>query len=182
MDKRVKCFWTEPTGFGAIHLRRYAIFDGVLESASRRVEDSALSVTCGDRGRTVAAPEWDPSDPRWPEVSDRGFKFKNDARSVVMCREYHRRPDTGEEWLRDELPPGAMYDAYWMPSLWRGADGVSLTVVLPDGKHWHIDGSSEDGGGWTREGPLITVTVRPSIVSGETYHGHLTSGWLEPCD
>ena len=94
----------------------------------------------------------------------------------------HRLPDGSEVWHRD-LPPGALFDSWWMPEGWK-TGGEALTLVLPDLRPWNMDGPASSGGRWTRTGTPPKVTARPSILSGEgpsSYHGWLTDGVLTVC-
>lgn len=110
----------------------------------------------------------------------------------------YRRPNTGEEWARHELPPGAMFDAFWMPAAWRGTDGISLVVILPTGHGWYVDSEAanctrpgEPHHCWVRHGDPRTepVTVDKNgdtcaagagSIAVEGYHGFLRDGILTP--
>lgn len=73
-----------------------------------------------------------------------------------------------------------MWAVWWIPKgdSWTGPDGLCLSVCLPDGTHWMIDGpSSSDGPGWERSGTPPLITARPSILTRQ-YHGWLTDGVL----
>lgn len=86
-----------------------------------------------DLGRMTAA-EWDAGDD-WKKARKChcGLPSKLDTRSGSRI---YRRADTGEEiGGRKNLPPGACFEAGWR----KGPDGRPLTVVCPDGHHWHID-------------------------------------------
>jgi hypothetical protein len=82
-----------------------------------------------------------------------------------------------------------MWDAHWMPDVYKGHDGMALCVRLPNLHDWLIDGPSYDGRdrgpGWTRTGIPPRVTARPSIFSNQgapyPWHGFLTDGVLEEC-
>lgn len=80
--------------------------------------------------------------------------------------------------------PGAMFDAFWLPEAWRGADGLGLTVKLPGGGVWHIDSEANGGGHWSRSGVPPMITATPSIWSHANagppseYHGFLQAGKL----
>lgn len=106
-----------------------------------------------------------------------------------------RRVDTGEEMFLADAPPGAMWDAYWMPSAMRQADGRYLVVKLPNGHDWSIDSRASNCGRpdddahqcWVRHGEPPDITVDKngdtcdagagSILSGD-YHGFLRDGYL----
>jgi hypothetical protein len=65
---------------------------------------------------------------------------------------------------------------------YRGPDGRTLIVRLPDRRDWIIDGPSSNGNGWTRTGLPEdgTLDVNPSILTPE-YHGFLRNGALVNC-
>lgn len=115
-----------------------------------------------------------------------------------------RRVDTGEEFDYRDLPPGAMWDAHWMPTAKRSIDGRCLVVKLPNGQEWVIDSQASncDRRGeahdcWCRHGepPHVTVDKLPepgrstcsagagSVGSGrgdQHWHGFLRNGELMP--
>jgi hypothetical protein len=130
----------------------------------------------------------------------------------------YRRADTGElVTLRDHdpdktapagrllgavappptAPPGASWDAWWMPASWRGPDGIALMVRCPNGHDWHVDGEASNCTRkgdrahkcWVRHGDArqCAVTVDKngetcaagggSIQAGD-YHGFMVAGVL----
>ena len=109
-----------------------------------------------------------------------------------------RLPD-GREFVSSELPPGTVRD---VSSIWdgypKGADGLSIIVVLPNGDHWNVDSRASNctlphdnvHRCWCRHGdPRATrglhvdkvgVTCAAgagSIMSGG-WHGFLHQGYL----
>src|SRR5207302_3339659 len=128
------------------------------------------------------------------------YRFADDDEWQVWTEALYRRPDTGEEWTMQRLPAGAMFDATWRHDTkgWVGPDGMSLTVVLPQGYQdsrsamWCVDGPASGGGqlkfgAWSRTGdPKAnppTVSATPSINAGTAgeaghYHGFLTKRTL----
>lgn len=180
------CFLVERTGRARQHLRRYAAGpcpampgEHGYHNALARVEDGSLLVT--PEGYIGApSPEEYADDARWPVTCACGYVFAPGDIRQVHLEELWRNPGSGEELVRDDFPAGAMYDSWWLP--WKGPDGVSLTVVLPDGTHWPVDGP--EGGGsnrpWTRTGTPPQVTADPSIRT-PNYHGWLRDGVLRPC-
>lgn len=102
----------------------------------------------------------------------------------------------GREVDGENLPAGAMWFADWYP--WKGPDGHSLVVKLPNGHHWLVDNRASNctmkdddvHRCWVRHGepPNITVDKKGhtckagggSIWSGD-WHGFLRNGRLEEC-
>jgi hypothetical protein len=140
---RIKTFWCEPADRARESLRRYTSHDkkcgerGYHNAITVIAEiDFPLSDCNGDSTRP-----FDRSDLRWPmKCEDCDYVFQpGDERQHNIDRLY-RRGDTGELHMCHELPAGAMYDATWLRDFgYVGADGIALTVVLPDGTHWHVD-------------------------------------------
>lgn len=155
--------------------------------------------------RTITDPEqddqldWDRQ--TWPRscpACGRIFDFDHadlPTRSSTTSRQY-RNTATGEVARTSrELPPGALYDAYWWHGIRKGPDGRSLVCVLPNGHHWHIDSRASNCGRpdddehrcWVRHGepPAIHVDKNGntcpagagSIQSGD-WHGFLHHGVL----
>lgn len=181
----VTCFLIEATSREQQHLRRYA--DGPCPGNPGPYSyHNAMTHYVGDAPSIVSpegyrsAPEApDSSDPRWPTKCDKcDYHFKPEDNRQVFTLEWYMRPDTGERFLMRSLPPGAMYDSWWMSS--KGPDGKCWTVILPDGNEWMIDGPSASGGHWTRSGTAPRLTANPSILTPK-YHGWLREGVLVPC-
>lgn len=106
-----------------------------------------------------------------------------------------RNPATGlvTRWPWQH-PHGALW---WSPF---NADGLpdlpphwrkdrALWVYLPggpfciDGPSYHWDGAAGHmvyGEGWTRSGEPPRITVSPSIVIGDEWHGHIRDGHFDP--
>jgi hypothetical protein len=127
----------------------------------------------------------DNEDTRWPkkcEHCDYAFQA-GDARQQNWELLYKLLDGSLAE-LR-HVPAGAMWNAYWMGNFGRGPDGLCLTVMLPNGIAWCIDGLSRNadgsrGSAWTRSGAPPNVTASPSILAGN-YHGWLRNGELVEC-
>jgi hypothetical protein len=117
-------------------------------------------------------------------------------------RTIYRRPDTGEVFNKEKLPPGACYDANWLRrhSAWCGEDGRSLHVVLPDGHHWNIDGQATNCTKpdddvhkcWVRHGKPEdgtlhvdkngkTCSAGAGSIATSKWHGFLHNGELTVC-
>lgn len=107
----------------------------------------------------------------------------------------------------EDAPIGAMWDAYWMPDVWKGADGKSIQVNLPpDGHNWSIDGvasncdkkDDRDHRCWVRHGVPPVLTVDKDVINQPAsalttcgagagsiqttqWHGFLRNGELVEC-
>jgi hypothetical protein len=210
--------WLEPTDRVAVGLRRYRssssggtgftcetgyhsalVFVGQAPAVYRQTEDGRVLDS------RAATPHDDPS---WPAACGCGYTF-TDADVWQDWQELiYRRADTGAEvTLRHRhptdaggpapAPPGAMWDAWWMPQSWRGPDGIALTVRLPNGRDWMVDAEASNCTRkgdrshkcWVRHGDPRTGTVHVdkdgdtcaagagSIQAGD-YHGFLQLGFL----
>jgi hypothetical protein len=206
--RRIPVFWTERNGRVEVLLRRW------VEGSQGQCPVNGFHTNFHPIGQepevgqtaTILAPDhpWR-DDPRWPDACDCGREFGPDDPRQMYYESIYVCPATGQTWWQRQLPAGAMYDSPWYP--WKGADGISLTVVCPpDGAHntWQVDGPARKDGeethpapAWQRTGdprahpPVIDVT--PSIEIGFTvdengkhvaggpnyYHGHLRHGALE---
>lgn len=195
------CFWIEPSGLQLTYLRRYVYresreccgpdgYHHAMVFLDRREEVRGID-------GVVEAQHHDLDDPRWPtqcEACD--YRFTDEDPKQLFGRSLYRSDDGVVETL-EVWQPGAMYDAEWLP--WKGYDGRSLEVKLPNGRWWNIDGwatnctkpEDRDHRCWVRHGevPLLTVDKdgltcaagAGSIASGEGenhYHGFLQNGVL----
>lgn len=191
MGNKVVCFWCEPADSAQESLRRFVYSSKVGTLCTARWGYHNASVIVGDvpwakehNGEGLMADEKKRLDPLWPKACACGYVFEESDEWQHNFERYYRRADTGALILLREPPAGAMWDAYWMGEGFRGPDGKSLTVVLPDGTPWNVDGPSRNNGvlgpGWKRTGAVPKVTARPSILT-PGYHGFLTDGVLESC-
>lgn len=105
----VQTFWVEPTDEVELTLRRFETNGNTCPDPVWTHHRATLKI-----GRAIAGKD-------------------------VDQEQVYRRPDTGEEWTYDTLPPGAMFDAWWLPDVWKGADGIGLVVICPDGRDHHND-------------------------------------------
>lgn len=152
------------------------------------------SIVVADREPFVSAWEGDgtqapdKTDSRWPSACACGYAFAPEDAWQVNRDRLYRDPRDGGVYPSHKLPPGAMRLIDW-DSLWKGPDGQTLIVTLPDGTDWVPDGiannaKNPDGTyrlpGWTRTGVPPLVTCTPSIRSPH-YHGFLTNGVLRAC-
>lgn len=189
------CFWLEPTEDVEIHLRRYAGgYGSNCCSASGYGYHNQSAIA--ERGHqhsypTVHGDVWPHNDPRWPTACVCGYVFQPADKWQFNPDQLYRRLDTGERVTMAAAPAGAMVDTYWQArhSLYRKhADGIMLSVKLPDSTWWCVDGPAyvngvAQPGGWTRSGAAPLVSATPSIrIGGDgcpmTYHGFLTNGVL----
>ena len=183
-----QCFMLEPTLRGRRALRRFTwssetqcpVYPNWGHDASTPIEDGDMHrnpagyFDCDDKN----VPH---DDPRWPTQCACGYQFADSDQWQVSVNQIYRAEDGREFTIHpsraDQAPAGAMWRSEWLEPHMAGPDGISLTMVLPDGHHWTIDGPSTSGGGWTRTGTPPMITVRPSILTPH-YHGWLTDGVL----
>ena len=130
-----------------------------------------------------SVPEWTRhrDDPRWPRRCDFcDYEFSERDERLLFFRRLYRDPE-GEEIILDDAPPGAMWDAWWLGTEFRGRDGFHLAVMTPGGP-WYVDGRSPVTGlHWKRVGTPPNVTVRPSNFIPGRYHGWIDEGMLIEC-
>jgi hypothetical protein len=203
-------FWLEPTGRQRVALRRYVADHptgaytcvGGWHQAVRWTGEE-IDEVFNEHGYTDPPPAPAHDDPRWPTECDQGcgYRFTEQDHWQPWGESLYRRTDTGElrvlhsTMCPPDVPtaePGASWDARWMGDIYRGSDGICLTVRCPrpDGSpgiphDWPVDGPSSSGGRWTRTGDprAAQVTAGPSIAIGDPdqpghYHGHLRAGVL----
>lgn len=202
MTERVKVFFVEPTDRVKISLRRFSW------STKHECESSNLSycnavVPIGEAqaiyssdGYLKEQPMVSHEDPRWPKrcsACARPFDEKDPWQ--VWQDHVYIDIQTGRCWPLRELPPGACYDAHWYP--WKGPDGRSLTVILPDGTPWCIDGRANNctmpkddvHKCWVRHGKPEDGTLHidkagntcaagAGSIATPKYHGFLHNGYL----
>lgn len=141
------------------------------------------------------SPGWDAA----PKTCACGYAFTKDDSRVGHGKPFWRRRDTGEV-IKGKLPPGALYVNEPMKRQdgweYKGADGLNVVCVLPNGNHWWIDSRASNCTKkddivhrcWVRHGTLdgmvhvdkngnTCAAGGGSIVSGN-YHGFLHQGVL----
>jgi hypothetical protein len=196
-EGEVVCFLLVPTSKALRILRRYRGTDPDPSSrcpSPHGYHDASVTSRVvnvhRDRGGSIRAipDRRRPGDPPWPAACECGYVFRvQDHRQVHEWLLWERADDrTIRYTLRaggdtDVAPPGAMWDATWMPSSFRGPDGHAWTVRCPNWLDWPIDAVATGGGRWTRTGEAPNLTVNPSINIGSDlnrYHGFLTGGSL----
>lgn len=200
----VKCFLIVPTNLAWVRLRRFSHAD---EVNNHYHDASSLIGTCdhwkkydddegqeGDWHYADNKPDVPHDDPRWPTHCECGYQFTPDDNWQVNTDAIFRRTDNDQAVSLRDAPPGAMYDAEWLPeSFGVGEDGRRLYVVCPSGVTWFIDGHAsnctmpEDNihKCWVRHGEVPNITVDKngvtcaagggSIIAGN-YHGFLRDG------
>jgi hypothetical protein len=209
----IQCFVIEPTGRAEYWLHRSTNYtdaqgnkipERVCPKSSyggghfARALAGIVSIYQDEEGLWRVPPDDDEglpdhSDPRWPQECKCGYRFQESDGWSAGTQTLYRRPAAGQEFKIRDAPPGAMWYADWMklskdqqyegPGKFIGPDGHCLSVMLPDGQDWIVDGPASNGPGWTRTGTPPNVTATPSI--GRTredgswiYHGWLRDGKL----
>jgi hypothetical protein len=183
----IQCFWLEETDAVARFLRRYSRANDCpghgYHNAMTRIEDDVARA--GEMidltpGRSVDAFV---ADDRWPSKCEHCARpFIVDEEWQVFSERIYRRADNGELVTLRDVPPGAMWNAWWIGhrSEMPKPDEIRLMVKTPDGD-WYVDGKASNGPGWTRTGDPranpSTVTATPSIAM-QKYHGWLRDGRL----
>lgn len=183
----IQCFMLTPTDRVKRFLRRYVVNDDNkcsvngygFHSAAVQIEDGPAIIN-EDGGISTDPSHWPQTDPRWPKECACGYVFNNLDHWQLFFNLIYAAPD-GQEYTLKEAPPGAMFYSDWFKPNWVGPDGESLSVQLPDGHAWAIDGPSKKGGRWVRTGVPPQITVTPSILVEGKYHGNLIDGKLVEC-
>lgn len=194
----VRCFLIEPTKSLRVYLRRYSLGS----SCPGRMSYHNISVPFedyDDNGAPLVIRDAEkPLDLSiWPKACACGYEFTDQDEAQLFPERIYKRTDTGEEFSLRDAAPGAMWSCEWAlvegSNAFRGPDGQSLCVRLPNGNDWMIDGPASNctmkddaqHKCWVRHGipPLITVgkdghtcsAGAGSIQSG-SYHGFLRNG------
>jgi hypothetical protein len=198
----IKCFLLERTNIQRVYIRRYSNKRDVCTApGSYGYHDSKILLTeCPaiyddeakimlDHG--IAKPPVD--DPRWPIACKCGYEFNDNDNRRLLSHELYKRQDTGELYMLRDAPPGAMWNSWWVEN--DNPDGQYLTVKLPTGHEWYIDGEASNctmkddtiHRCWVRHGIAPNITVDKNgntcqagggsiMVPG--YHGFLRDGYL----
>jgi hypothetical protein len=205
-----KCFYIKTLDIGKVSLRRYASSDQKkcpnhwLHDAQVHIFDEAL--TFDENGSYNGTPKSGPvphEDPRWPIKCDHcDYLFEAGDNWQTRIERYYVDDQGVKYTLHEDLPIGAMYDAYWLRDRgydeWTGPDGLCLHVKTPGGI-WNIDSRAsnctmkDDNAHrcWVRHGSplnpgeiihvdkngLTCQAGAGSIVCGN-YHGFLHNGYL----
>jgi hypothetical protein len=151
----VACFYLEPTFRARRGLRRYVsgAYPDIPPCPTRFKYHNALvwideiAAPIGADGivqyaEGVTRVEPFLADPRWPSACACGYVFDERAEFQIFTDQIYRRTDTGELTTLRDAGPGAIWNAAWLSdwSHYRGPDGRSLVVRLPNGHDWQIDG------------------------------------------
>ena len=197
-------FWIEPTEHARAGLRRYARSMGSggwtcdVGWHEAKVWVGQEDAVFDQGGRFLVQPQTTPhNDQLWPRVCERdcGYVFtEDDPWQELRELLYQRAVAPGETFTRREAPVGAMWDAWWLP--WRGLDGISLMVRLPNGNDWSVDSKArnctlpgQEHFCWVRhdEPKRARVTVDKNgqtcsagagSIASDDYHGFLMAGVL----
>lgn len=201
MDKDVQCFLCEETEQVDRALRRYASGDCSAKALGPYCHNAKVWIEPGTQptGDYLDSEEPDKTDQRWPKTCACGYEFKPEDPWQVFPERVYRRLDTGELIRKGQMPPGAMWYAWWLEGtpMWTGPDGRALMVRLPDGHDWHVDGiannctKKDDLLGhkcWVRTGapPRVTASKTGGLTCSAgagsiltpNWHGFLTDGIL----
>jgi hypothetical protein len=205
----IKCFVANPTTRVKRFLRRYE--DGQCSgkysyhNVQKFLDEIEVPIpieTYEDDERMISGQPDYGLKSEFPTLCECGFAFSESGAYQLTTERLYQNEETGECYELAELPPGAIYLADWMlhsgSDVFRGPDGHSLIVILPNRHPWTIDGPANNctmpgdttHKCWIRHGmvPLITVDKvghtcaagGGSIQSGN-YHGFLRNGYLEEC-
>lgn len=201
-------YWLDPDGTCELGLRRYRLtwdphadpacscdggwhtaFTWRGQQAKTRWDDDP------DGRRHLARPLPVPRDDgHWPAVcAGCGYRFR-DTDEWQTWEEPAYRDATGARYILRNTwgappgvtvaGPGAMWDGWWLPRAWHGADRVALMIRCPPGD-WPVDSVTSFGGRWCRTGDVHAahVTATPSVAIGHPgrpgyYRGTLDGGVL----
>ncbi len=213
-------YWLEPTDEIAVGLRRYSRqsdnqpfsmeCDGGYHSALIYIDRVPAKYSDRDSGGSSLEirPKHPHDDAHWPTKCSRcDYRFTDDDHWQEWQELIYRRSDSDGEYVLhqnapapelgiESAPPGASWNAWWMPSAWRRTDGMYLMVRLPNGHDWAVDSEAsnctrkgESHECWCRHGDprLAHVTVDKNgdtcaagagSIQGGDYHGFLRDGLL----
>lgn len=201
-------YWLEPTDRVRVGLRRYTRNSlgftcvGGYHSALVIIGEEPAEFEESDGRRYLAAhesvvPVSEREDPRWPKTCEKCDYIFTDRDVWQHWQELlYRRTDTGEETTLRDAPPGASWDAWWLPDNYRGLDGIALMVRCPDGHDWTVDSEAsnctrkgEPHQCWVRHGDpreyRVTVdkngdtcAAGAGSIATPEYHGFLRDGVL----
>lgn len=188
------CYWIEPTEENQRWLRRYSqppSGSAYTCSAGWHTAKVAIDIVTkveADRATWVSGDLAPHHDPRWPTVCETGcgYGFVEDDAWQLFIRTLYRRGDTEALVTLEDAPPGALWNADWLPADYQGPDGIHLAAKCPNGLSWYVDGpalrpapggTTVEGGRWTRSGVPPAVTVSPSIAIG--YERNEAGEWVE---
>jgi hypothetical protein len=201
---RIKCFFLEPTEKVAVSLRRYSSSGGCpanngnYHNAQNFITEEPIERDKNGYVNNGTKPTPDHDDPKWPGTCTCGYAFQESDHWQRFIDEVYKRTDTGEETTLRDVPPGAMWHAWWADKFQVPQSEHNLVVKTPGGE-WQIDSQSsnctmpddrrqERHHCWIRHGDIPNITVDKngmtcgagagSIQCGN-YHGFLRNGYLE---
>lgn len=206
----VQCYWLEPIRQARLSLRCYSsangcplvpgeynyhnahtsLFDVVETFEFNEAAGRKLYEYEGPHERADVSPKY-----QWPTHCGCGYEFIETDSRQVFSETLYKRSDTGAILTQREFGPGAMWNAeYLNDNEWlRGPDGMSLSVICPNGREWLVDGPCSNCTKpedkihkcWCRSGAVPNITVDKncnscdagagSIQAGD-YHGFLVNG------
>ena len=115
----------------------------VVICESREVPEIA-EPDCGGGDASCFGIELPHDDPRWPKACVCGYEFQAEDDWQHHFHRLLRAPDGKLYAIRDgEIPPGGMFYSDWWPHP-SPVDGHCLSVVLPDGHIWQVEGHANN--------------------------------------
>ena len=194
MGSSVECFVLHPIPRGLESLRRfvYTTKNGACSKSGYGCHDATVAIgevemdtpEEGKYEQYIQPDSISHDDSRWPKTCVCDYEFTDKDEWQINHDRFYARDDGTGVTTWHAAPSGAMRIAWWMGECFRGPDGKTWAVKLPDGSDWIIDGPAnngrKDGPAWTRTGTAPLFTANPSIKS-PNYHGFLRNGRLEEC-
>lgn len=191
----LRCYFLSPVEPKRVK-RFLRVYAGVDDDEKCPLHDARLWLGEYDAEDRMAKP--DDSDPRWPANCKKcGKPFTEAAHRMVDDAQLFRRSDNGALETLGEAKPGAMWFAPWYSDSaeFRGPDGKTLVVRLPDGHDWIVDSRAANCSKrqdkvhkcWVRHGeaPNITVDKQGNTcaaggvsIATPKWHGFLRDGYL----
>lgn len=184
----IPCFMIEPTSSQRRWLRRFrsgakaSLCSGPLTYHDGKAKLDEIDAPLFPEGGALHEPrhEWLRDDPRWPTHCEAcGERFTDADPWQVYTERIWARTDNGARYTIRETPAGAMWNAWWLTGVadYRGDDGLSLCVKMPDGTVWQADCPGLQNSRWKRTGTPPQISVTPSIATA-AWHGSLVNGVL----
>jgi hypothetical protein len=159
----VKVFWSDPSGFERIWLRRFRSSSrpeskcphpenfGYHHAMNLFMDQRPLSAADEKYRKTAAERVEAPprSDALWPTVCPCGYHFADEDPWQVFAWDLYTNSRDGGLFTLNEPPVGAMWDAHWLRGegtsgeMYTGPDGISLMVRTPGGE-WMVDAQASN--------------------------------------
>src|SRR4051812_43313995 len=124
----VRCFMIVTTGRARRYMHRWS---DVICPATGQGHSARAIADEGPEDELPPDDDWFESEEGWPAQCDTcAYEFPpgDETKRAVSTDHFYRRVDTGEELLLRDAPPGAMWDATWLPDNYRGPDGRALML------------------------------------------------------